>query len=95
MTTPTLCEFVWVLTAGYKKPRRDVAIAIRNLLAAENVIADRLAIEFGIVFLEAGGDFADGVIAYEGRRMGGETFLSFDKVARRTANNNGMTAAAP
>lgn len=28
--------------------------------------------------LAAGGDFADGVIAFEGRRLGGEVFASFD-----------------
>ncbi len=27
------------------------------------------------------GDFADGVIAYEGSWLGGETFVSFDKKA--------------
>ena len=31
--------------------------------------------------LHAGGDFADGVIAYEGKWLGGETFVSFDKNA--------------
>ncbi|MFA8593984.1 VapC toxin family PIN domain ribonuclease, partial [Xanthomonas campestris pv. campestris] len=31
--------------------------------------------------LDAGGDFADGVIAYEGNWLGGETFVSFDKKA--------------
>ena len=31
--------------------------------------------------LEAGGDFADGVIAYEGNWLGGEVFVSFDKRA--------------
>ncbi len=31
--------------------------------------------------LEAGGDFADGVIAYEGQRLGGETLLTFDRKA--------------
>ena len=31
--------------------------------------------------LDAGGDFADGVMAYEGRRMGAETFVSFDRKA--------------
>jgi predicted nucleic-acid-binding protein len=31
--------------------------------------------------LEAGADFADGVIDFEGRWMGGETFVSFDKKA--------------
>jgi len=29
--------------------------------------------------LDAGGDFADGVIAYEGNWLGGEIFVSFDK----------------
>jgi predicted nucleic-acid-binding protein len=31
--------------------------------------------------LEAGGDFADGVIAYGGNWLGGESFVSFDKQA--------------
>ena len=29
--------------------------------------------------LEAGGDFADGVIAFDGEWLGGETFVSFDR----------------
>ena len=29
----------------------------------------------------SGGDFADGLIAYEGRWLGGETFVSFDEKA--------------
>lgn len=29
----------------------------------------------------AGGDFADGAIAYEGRWLGAETFVSFDRKA--------------
>ncbi len=35
----------------------------------------------GLLMLDAGGDFADGVIAWEGKRLGGETFASFDKKA--------------
>jgi predicted nucleic-acid-binding protein len=31
--------------------------------------------------LKAGGDFADGLITYEGHWLGGETILSFDKKA--------------
>jgi len=31
--------------------------------------------------LEAGGDFGDGVIAYEGNWLGGEAFVSFDRKA--------------
>jgi len=31
--------------------------------------------------MAAGGDFADGVIAYEGRRLGDPVFVSFDRGA--------------
>lgn len=34
--------------------------------------------EAGLALLEAGGDFADGVIAYDGDWLGAETFVSFD-----------------
>ena len=40
---------------------------------------NRPAAEAGLVVLEANGDCADGVIAYEGTWLGGETFVSFDK----------------
>ena len=57
------------------------------MLAAANVAVNRPAVEAGLAMLAAGGDFADGVIAYEGRWWGGETFVSFDKkaVTRLTA----------
>jgi predicted nucleic-acid-binding protein len=51
------------------------------LLDTENVAMNRPAVEAGLALLEAGGDFADGVIAYEGSWLGGETFVSFDKKA--------------
>jgi predicted nucleic-acid-binding protein len=78
---PCLCEFVWVLRRVYSFQSSDVADAIRALLAAANVEVNRPAVEAGLSVLEAGGDFADGVIAYEGNWLGGETFVSFDKNA--------------
>jgi predicted nucleic-acid-binding protein len=78
---PSLCEFVWVLRRVYGFQAADVASAIRALLAAANVEVNRPAVEAGLVVLEAGGDFADGVIAYEGAWLGGETFVSFDRKA--------------
>ncbi|MHB1951531.1 MAG: type II toxin-antitoxin system VapC family toxin [Acidiferrobacteraceae bacterium] len=78
---PCLCEFGWVLRSIYGFPPTDVAAAIRALLAAANVEVNRPAVEAGLLVLEAGGDFADGVIAYEGNWLGGETFVSFDKKA--------------
>lgn len=78
---PCLCEFVWVLRRVYGFQPSDIAAAIRALLAAANVAVNRPAVETGLAVLEAGGDFADGVIAYEGHWWGGETFVSFDKKA--------------
>ena len=78
---PCLCEFVWVLRRVYDFQPADAASAIRALLAAANVKMNRPAVEAGLSVLEAGGDFADGVIAYEGSWLGGETFVSFDKRA--------------
>lgn len=78
---PCLCEFVWVLLRVYGFQPSDTATAIRALLAAANVEVNRPAVEAGLSALEAGGDFADGVIAYEGNWLGGKTFVSFDKKA--------------
>ena len=78
---PCLCEFVWVLRKVYRFETEDIAAAIRALLAAANVQVNRPAVEAGLSMLEANGDFADGVIAYEGNWLGGETFVSFDKQA--------------
>ena len=78
---PCLCEFAWVLRRVYGFSSSDAATAIRALLAAANVEMNRPAAEAGLSVLDAGGDFADGAIAYEGSWLGGETFVSFDKQA--------------
>jgi len=42
--------------------------------------------------MNAGADFADGVIAYEGAWLGGETFVSFDKKAVEALEKQGQKA---
>jgi predicted nucleic-acid-binding protein len=81
ISLPSLCEFVWVLRRVYGFEPSDIAAAIEALLNAANVVVNRPASEAGLAMLEAGGDFADGVIAFEGRWLGGEEFVSFDKKA--------------
>jgi len=81
LTIPALCELVWVLSQGYKIPSGQIAEAIRRLINGANVVVNRPAAEAGLTLLEAGGDFADGVIAYEGSWLGADTFVSFDKKA--------------
>jgi len=78
---PVLCEFVWVLRRGYKKSAAEVSDAIRRLMRSVNVVMNRPAVEAGLSALDAGGDFADGVIAYEGEWLGAEEFVSFDSKA--------------
>jgi predicted nucleic-acid-binding protein len=73
-----LCEFVWVLRQGYKQPATEIADAIRKLLRSSSVVTNRPAVEAGLEFLDKGGDFADGAIAYEGEWLGAEEFVSFD-----------------
>jgi predicted nucleic-acid-binding protein len=81
ISLPCLCELAWILLRGAQFPKEKVAVAIRALLDAGNVVMNRPAVEAGLSILAAGGDFADGVIAYEGNWLGGETFVSFDKKA--------------
>jgi predicted nucleic-acid-binding protein len=75
------CEFVWVLRQGYKKPVAEISDAIRKLLRSAGVVTNRGAVEAGLEFLDKGGDFADGAIAYEGEWLGAEEFVSFDRQA--------------
>ena len=89
---PCLCEFVWVLRRVYDFQPDDAATAIRALLGSANVEMNRPAVEAGLAVLDAGGDFADGVIAYEGNWLGGETFVSFDKNAVALLKAQGQQA---
>ncbi|GHU03470.1 DNA-binding protein [Alphaproteobacteria bacterium] len=86
-----LCEFVWVLNRQYDVSRADIAAAIRQLLDTKKIVMNRLAVEAGLSVLEAGGDFADGVISWDGDWLGGETFVSFDKKAVRILEKQGRT----
>ncbi|MQB40633.1 type II toxin-antitoxin system VapC family toxin [Rhizobium sp. ICMP 5592] len=92
VSLPCLCELVWILRRGAKLPKEDVAVTIRDLLDAGNVVMNRPAVEAGLAILEAGGDFADGIMAYEGNWLGGETFVSFDKQAVELLAEQGQTS---
>jgi predicted nucleic-acid-binding protein len=92
LTLPALCELVWVLSQGYGVQSAEIARAIRQLVESENVIVNRPAVEAGLDMLERGGDFADGIIAYEGKWFGAEKFVSFDRKAVTRLRAAGMNA---
>jgi predicted nucleic-acid-binding protein len=88
----SLCEFAWVLRSVYGFKAAEIGVAMRRLLVAENVETNRPTVEAGLTMLDAGGDFADGAIAYEGRWLGAETFVSFDKKAVEMLKEQGVAA---
>jgi predicted nucleic-acid-binding protein len=95
ITPVTLCEFVWVLLRGLKVPRDRVVREIETLLAIETVVTDRPAALAGLDILLAGGDFADGMIAYQGESLGADIFASFDLDAVRRIQGQGKGARSP
>jgi predicted nucleic-acid-binding protein len=95
VSSASLCEFVWVLRRVYGLGQESVCAAIEALIGAGNVAMDRPAVEAGLSVLRAGGDFADGVIAHEGRWLGGETFISFDTKAVSVLAAQGHEARTP
>jgi predicted nucleic-acid-binding protein len=96
--TPVFCELVWVLTSLYKFSRDKVGEVIHMLLNSDtklNIREDE--VEAGLEMLQAGGDFADGVIAYVGATMarGHTVFVSFDKKAVQKLAEQGIEAMSP
>jgi predicted nucleic-acid-binding protein len=92
LTLPTLCELAWVLSRGYKIPAGEIAEGFRRLIDAANVVVNHPAAEAGLAHLQAGGNFADGAIAFEGAGLGADTFVSFDKSAVKLAIAQGLSA---
>lgn len=92
ISLPCLCEFAWALRSAYKFQRAEIAAAIEELIQASNVVVNRPAVEAGLLILYAGGDFADGILAFEGRQSGADTFVSFNKEAVKLLTKQGHSA---
>ena len=86
-----LCELVWVMSRSYGVSFAEIAGVLRRLMHSANVVVNRPAVEAGLILLEAGGDFADGVIAFEGLWLGAEAFSTFDKRAASLLEAKGVT----
>lgn len=92
VTNHALCEMAWVLRSRYGVSRPAIAATIRALLETRNVVLDSATVNAGLTMLEAGADFAAGVINHEGRWLGGETFVSFDRKAVAALEKQGQKA---
>ena len=80
---PVLCELVWVLRRTYGFTASECATSIEVLIGSRGVAVDRQAVRAGLKLLSSGGDFADGVIAFGGRALGGEQLATFEREAAR------------
>ena len=93
---PTVfCEFAWALRRGDGYSNDEIALAITAIREIDMVTTDGPAVDVGLAMLRAGGDFADGVIAHQGRALGGGIFASFDRAAVTLLRNQGIRAEAP
>lgn len=89
------CEFAWVLRRGRRFAADEIADAITAICDIDAVTTDQGAVDAGLAMLLAGGDFADSVIAQQGRALGGSTFASFDREAVRLLADKGFSAEEP
>lgn len=90
-----LCEMCWVLARTYKIGRTEIIAAIQSLISSENVVVDASAVEAGLAVMNAGGDFADGIIADHGQWLGGDLFASFDERAIKVLEKAGRAVYLP
>lgn len=95
LSSTALSEVAWVLSAGYRISRADIALAIRGYVESAHAQANWTAVHAGLASLEQGGDFADAVIEVEGRQLGGELFVSFDEKAVKASVRAGRKARLP
>ncbi|MCP9915149.1 type II toxin-antitoxin system VapC family toxin [Cyanobium sp. ATX 6F1] len=89
ISLPVLSELVWVLRRVYHFSNASCVSAIEALLASSSVAVDRPAVATGLKLLSAGGDFADGVIAFGGRQLGSDQLATFDREAARLLSEAG------
>lgn len=83
----TLCEAVWVMKKRIKLRNPVIVTVLQGLAKQSHIKFDRTIFEIGIAFLQAGGDFADGVIAYQVSQFDHAHLLTFDKDAQKIAKN--------
>lgn len=83
-------ELAWVLGAGYKIPRAQLAAVLETLLRSKELVVDRAdLVTQALGRLAAGGaDFADAVIERMAADAGCTTTMTFDQGAAKAA---GMT----
>lgn len=90
-----LCEAVWLLTKKLKLKRSFVIDIVLSIVALDNVVVNDTLVNAGVEFMQQGGDFADGVIAYEVSQYDNASLLTFDKKAQAVAHALDISVLEP
>jgi predicted nucleic-acid-binding protein len=69
----------WVLTRAYQYKRHEIVPVLERLVAGREFEIDQVAARTGLRLLEAGGDFADGVILDDMQSASCEFLATFDR----------------
>jgi len=97
--THVWCELVWVLSGRYRLAPDAIIGQLEHLAGSRQVVSCEDEVEAGLRMMRQGGDFADGVNAYTGRKMASPSnppvFASFDKQAVRLLAGQGVAAIIP
>lgn len=85
-----LVELAWVLGAGYKLPRGQLAAVLETLLRSKELVIDRadLVMQALARYSSGSADFADALIERMAAAVGCTTTMTFDQGAAKAA---GMT----
>ncbi len=81
---------MWILQRNADFSRAELIDVLQALLEMKKIVLNRAALKAGLALLETGGDFADGVIAFEGEQLGGEYLCTFDKKAAKLLTKQGL-----
>lgn len=91
----TVCETIWVIKDKMKIPQQSVIQILTALVEQDNILTATETFNYGMKFLKSGGDFADGVIAYQAQCHDNATLLTFDKKAQKIAKQLDMNVLEP
>jgi len=81
-----LCELVWLLGTGYGYSRKQIALALRQVLVTDCFAVERHALAWAALYdYDAGGaDYADCIIARINREYGADPTFTFDRKAAKS-----------
>jgi predicted nucleic-acid-binding protein len=96
LPTHVFCELAWLLR-GRGHEKSQIYSAFQAILESSKFVCKEEEIEAGMLMLEKGGDFADGVNEYSGRMLaqGASVFATFDKQAAQLLTERGIAAMIP